>query len=146
MAVGEEQPTSALTSTAADIEAVRAVVAMEVAAATAANPDFSYVTDDVVVMPPGQPAVVGLDAMMAWFQEFTSQMTIVSIDYTVSEVTVAGNWAFEHYAGTMTVEPVGGGDQMTEVVKGIHIFRRQIDGAWKMSHDVWNSDAPPPAG
>jgi ketosteroid isomerase-like protein len=33
---------------------------------------------------------------------------------------------------------------MPEALKGIHIYRRQADGSWKITHDAWNFDAPPP--
>ncbi|MFI5311976.1 MAG: hypothetical protein ACHQQ3_12125 [Gemmatimonadales bacterium] len=49
------------------------------------------------------------------------------------------------YAGELTLTPKAkGGKPMTQVIKGIHIFKRQADGKWLISQDVWNSDAPAP--
>jgi ketosteroid isomerase-like protein len=132
-------------STEADVQAVLAVRAQEVANATSAEPDFSYLNDDCVIMSPGEPVVVGMEAALEWWTEFSSQVTINSIDYTDSDVVIAGDWAIERYAGSITGTPVAGGEPMTETVKGIHIYQRQADGTWKMAQDVWNSDAPPPA-
>ena len=60
-------------------------------------------TADVMMMPPGEPAVKGADAT-----------------------------------------PRKGGKPMTETIKGIHIYKRQSDGTWKIAQDVWNTDPPPP--
>ncbi len=133
-------------STEADVQAVLAVRAQEVASATAAEADLSYLTDDCVIMSPGQPVVVGKDAALAWWTDFSNQLTVNSIDYTDSDVIIAGDWAIERYAGSLTFTPVGGGDSVTETLKGIHIYQRQADGSWKMAQDVWNSDSMPPEG
>jgi ketosteroid isomerase-like protein len=33
-----------------------------------------------------------------------------------------------------------GADPVDMTNKGIHIYKRQADGSWKMVQDVWNSD------
>ena len=55
-----------------------------------------------------------------------------------------GDVAIERYSGLFTVTPKAGGDAVAENIKGIHVYRRQADGSWKMTHDVWNSDDPLP--
>ena len=37
---------------------------------------------------------------------------------------------------------VGGQKLAEDVGKGIHVYRRQTDGTWKLQMDVWNSDRP----
>jgi hypothetical protein len=29
---------------------------------------------------------------------------------------------------------------MEDVGKGLHVYGRQSDGSWKLTHDIWNSD------
>jgi ketosteroid isomerase-like protein len=94
-------------------------------------------------MPPNAPAVSGKAAARAWSQELSQQMTIQAIDYTSADVVIAGDWAIERYAGSLTMTPLGG-ETMSETLKGIHIYRRQADGSWKLAQDVWNSDQPLP--
>ncbi len=127
----------------ADIAAVNAVREQEVAAFSSAEPNMGYLAADAVLMPPNEPAVSGTEAIDAWVRDFLAQFT-ATVAYTSSEITVSGDWAIEHYAGTLTLTPVGGGDPMEEVLKGIHVYRRGADGSWKMVYDVWNGDAPPP--
>ena len=126
----------------ADIAAVNAVREQEVAAIASGEPNTAYLAADAVLMPPNEPAVSGIDAIDAWVRDFMAQFTATA-NYTSSEITVSGDWAIEHFAGTLTLTPVGGGDPMEEVIKGIHVYRREADGSWKMVYDVWNSDAPP---
>jgi ketosteroid isomerase-like protein len=130
-------------STEEDVAAVLAVRAAEVASATGGDTVMAHVADDIVIMPPNLPAVVGKAAARAWFQELRAQATIQAIDYTSADVVIAGDWAIEPYAGSVTMTPMGG-EPMTEAIKGIHVYRRQADGSWKLAHDVWNSDQAPP--
>ena len=33
-----------------------------------------------------------------------------------------------------------GAKPMTEGMKGIHVYRRQADGSWKITKVIWNGD------
>jgi ketosteroid isomerase-like protein len=126
-------------STEADIQAISAVRDLEVAAFTSGG-EFSYLADDAVLMPPNAPRVVGIEAIGAWAAEFANQVTFNNLDYTESDIVIAGNWAIERYAASVTMTPAGDGDPVSGTNKGIHIYKRQADGSWKMVQDVWNSD------
>lgn len=133
----------AAVSNEADLQAVRDVRAQEVAAINAGDTTFAHASADIVMMPPGEPAVVGIAAARGWLQAFMAEFT-ADLTYATDDFVVSGDWAIEHYAGNITLTPVGGGDTMPEALKGIHIYRRQADGSWKITHDAWNFDAPPP--
>ena len=62
-----------------------------------------------------------------------------------AEVTVSGDWAVETYGGVATFSLKGGGDTFVEQIKGIHVYQRDDDGAWQITHDIWNVDAEPAA-
>ena len=134
-----EQPA---VSTEADLQAVDQVREQEVAAINTGDLSLGYAADDIITMPPGEPALVGKPALQAWMDAFLSQAT-ATLSYASANVVVAGDLAVEHYAGTLTVTPVGGGDSVDESLKGIHVYQRQADGSWKLTHDVWNMDLPP---
>ena len=131
----------------ADVEAIRAVIAQELAAVATMDVDgFTAIwTDDVMMVPPNEPAVSG-EAAMEWAQGFTSMFSGGEASYSDEEIIVSGDVAIHTYAMDMTLNPVGGGDPMVEQGRGIHIFRRGADGTWKLSHDIWNGNAPPPPG
>ncbi len=131
---------------AADVEAINQVRELEVAVfASEAIEDLPTVfTDDVAFMPPNVPALIG-EASRSWFEETFDEYSL-DIEYTDSDVTVIGDWAIERYAVTATFTPEAGGEAHTGNYKGIHIYRRQPDGSWRIAQDIWNSDEAPPAG
>jgi ketosteroid isomerase-like protein len=124
-----------------DIAAVNAVRELEVSSIMSGDLTIPYAADDILIMPPNAPMVVGIEAARTWVTEFMATFTMQELRYTDAKVTVSGNLAVEHYAGSMTLV-MGEGEPMTETVKGIHVYRKGADGTWKMAMDVWNSDTP----
>jgi len=100
---------------------------------------MEYLTDDVVMMHPNRPAVVGKEAnradLVAAFGKFSVEQTAVS-----DEVIVAGEWAFDRSRATTTLTPVSGGERVRVRSKTITILRRQANGAWKIARVIGNSD------
>ena len=93
-------------------------------------------TDDVVFMPPDEPAVVG-KAAAADFLEAYPIMTrfsvnIESADGRADLATIRGSF-------DMTVETEEGETRM--VGKGLATYRKE-GGRWRMATDCWNLDAP----
>lgn len=131
--------------TAADEAAINAVRDAEVAGFVARDTMGAHLAADAVLMPPGEPAVVGIDAIRTWVSRFWSQVASVAVNYTSTDLTVSGDWAVERYAGTFTITPTAGADPFTETFKGIHVYRREADGSWKMVYDIWNPDSGAPA-
>lgn len=130
-------------ATAADTAAVMALRDAEVASLAADNPTFGHLADDVHIMPPGEPAIHGVAATREWLAGFRSQFR-ASVNYVNSSLVFSGDLAIETYTGSLTMTPVAGGDTITEVLKGIHVYRRGPDGTWRMVQDIWNSDQPAP--
>jgi ketosteroid isomerase-like protein len=138
-------PAPAPVDTAADVQAINALSDREIAAFSGENiPEIEAIfTDDVVLMPPGEPAIEGLAAGVAWAKSMYEVFSVVG-SYSSTDVTVSGDLAVQQLAGQLTMTPKAGGDSMTEEIKGIHVLRRQEDGSWKIAVDVWNTDSPPP--
>ena len=129
----------------ADVQALNQVREQEVTAFNAGEPDglVAVMTDDCLVMPPGEPLVSGHEAVRSWHAALSEQFQI-NARYTDSEIEVVGDWAIERYAGVLTLTPKAGGDAVEQVMKGIHIYRRQPDGGWRIAQDIWNSDRGAP--
>jgi len=133
--------------TAADVAALKAMQDRELAVLSSGNLDtiMTAYTSDLYMMAPGEPAVVGSDAVRKWVGAMLADNTVTG-KYTSADVEVSGDLGVVRYAGDLVVTPKKkGGQPMTEHIKGLHVFKRQADGSWKIAQDVWNTDAPPPA-
>ena len=96
-----------------------------------ANPELiaSALDDDVALMAPDAPSVLGLEEARLWLEaSFTEPLPDAT--YEVAEVELAGDWAFER--GTYW-----GGEG-----KRLWIYRRQPDGGWKIRYIMFSSNSP----
>lgn len=132
--------------TAADEQAIAAVRGREMTAfnAGAADSALAVFSADAVLMPPNEPMRAGADEIRTWLQGMTNQFAVEG-RYSDAQVTVTGDVAVERFVAELRVTPKAGGATVEERFKGIHVYRRQADGSWRITHDVWNTDAPPPA-
>ncbi len=132
---------------AVDRAAVEAMRAAEQAAAESENIQGFLDMMDVggmAVMQPDGPVVMGEANIRDWLEGFMEAFSISFQSYQTDDVVVSGDLAVERFSGVWTLTPKAGGDPVRETVKGVHVYRRQADGSWKMTHDVWNSSDPPP--
>ena len=129
----------------ADRAVIRRITAELLAAVNASDPGrlLALWADDGVLMPPNRPAVHGRAALEQYFRERFSS-TRFRFSFTSSDLQLAGDVAFERLAYTASAWPAGGGRPVTDAGKGLHVYRRRSDGAWKLALDIWNSDAGPP--
>ncbi len=104
---------------------------------------LALVTGDHVTMAPNEPAIDDVTNLRAWHEgrinAFTSQATLSS-----EEIVVSGDWAYQRWSSSFVVTPRDGGSPIRAVNKGIWIWQRQPDGAWKMARSIFNSDLPLP--
>ena len=125
---------------AEDIAAIRDLRQNKFAASfIAADSDgfLASITKDMVIMPPDEPTVSGHDAIRAWLEAFFVAYK-TDLEYTGSDVSVAGDVAFEAYAFRWTLTPVDGSEPIKQTGKGVYVLRRQADGSWRVARDIWN--------
>jgi ketosteroid isomerase-like protein len=107
---------------------------------------LSFWTDDATVYPPGQPAVVGRDALRRYVTEGFG-LPGFSIRWETSSFEVAASGEVAYGLGTNVVtinDPQG--KVITERGRGVTVWRKGSDGSWKCVIDVWNAGpgaAPP---
>ena len=99
----------------------------------------SFWDDDCVLMPPSEPAVVGIEAGLAWHKSTFAESRI---DFTVAfdEIEVVGDWSFARGSYKGAIIPNEGGEPIQVIGKYLEIHRRQPDGSWKFARHMWNSD------
>jgi uncharacterized protein (TIGR02246 family) len=132
-------------SVEADVEAVRRVNEDLIDAFNAGEVEaaVSLVMDDAVDLPPNRPPVVGKEAIREFVLSDLEKFNWQFIEEVV-EVQVSGDLAvlWSNYSVTLTFNDDG--RQIESNGKWIKILKRQPDGSWKFSRNIWNSNNPPP--
>lgn len=128
-----------IAGTEEDVAAISKVRDMEVACLNEADPSLaaSFLAAEVAYVPPGEAPLASPAAVQDWMAAMLDEFD-GHIEYTLTDIKVHGDWAYEHYAAKVTLTPKAGGEPTIEHARGIHIYHRGEDGGWKITHDVWN--------
>ena len=91
------------------------------------------------LMPPHRPTVTGRKAIAAYFRGLFAKQEL-HFTFTATQLQVSGEMAVERVEYRAIVRSRDGEDTTEDRGKGIHVYRRESDGSWKLSDDIWNSD------
>ena len=142
----QQATTSTASFSAADSAAIAAGLDRLVAAGRAGNWDAwgAEYTGDPVRYPPNSPPLVGKAAADAFnhaspkFSTFDAKLT-----------SVVGNGDLAVATGTFSTSGAAGRDSRGQATPAfrdegsfMQILRKQSDGSWKTSRDIWNSSLP----
>jgi uncharacterized protein (TIGR02246 family) len=97
---------------------------------------------DGVLQPPHHPAVHGHAAIAEYFHNIFAARRL-TFTFTASTVTVLGEVALERLSYTAIAVSLADRERTEDVGKGLHVYSRALDGSWKLTQDIWNSDLPP---
>lgn len=122
---------------AAGIEAANVAWANAFNAGDAAALTAIY-TPDAVVMAPGAERAVGTAAIQGLFEAALGAASGVTVKLESSGMEHAGDLVLEYGKYVMTGPDGGHADHGSYMAAW-----RQVDGAWKISHDIWNSSMAP---
>jgi uncharacterized protein (TIGR02246 family) len=130
---------AATTDPAADREAIAAATAQFGAAESSGDVDKfrSFFVDDLVMMGPEEPPVIGGDSVAALMRVFHGKYA-VQVEYTSQEIVVFGDWAFDRGTERYTLTPKAGGAPIQKSGNYLYLYQRQADGSWKQSRVIWN--------
>jgi uncharacterized protein (TIGR02246 family) len=98
-------------------------------------------TADASFMPPNGPEVKGPAMIQAWMGAFPP---VTSFTLEPQEVDGVGNLAYVRGIYTMSFTLPGATAPTEDHGKYIVIGRKQADGSWLISQDIFNSDVPLP--
>jgi uncharacterized protein (TIGR02246 family) len=98
--------------------------------------------DDAISLPDHHAALQGRAAIQEYlegiFSQYSTTMTITPVD-----TEIQGDLAHEHGTYTIQVTPKAGGETVNDDGKYVVILKRGADGAWKIHHDIDNSNRMP---
>lgn len=95
--------------------------------------------DNPVLMPQGQPTIIGKDAIRLLYQSVFKDF-IIKGKGKVVEVEVSGNLGYFWSSYSLTATPKASGDPITSRGKSLFIVKRQDDNSWKIARLIDNSD------
>lgn len=128
---------------AADLQVLKELLASENSAFRRKDAD-SYAalfTDDCVVTTPDGLRIRGHAAVRALLENLPEQFA-ASGDHAESDaLVVVGDRAWELHAVSVAGS-TSGGQSAPRRYRGMHIYRRQADGTWRIAQDVWNATIP----
>jgi ketosteroid isomerase-like protein len=119
----------------ADAQVLKAVTAHDLTTL------LTFYADDAVSLPANEELLVKHpDIQKSWA---TRLIPGVSISWTPMYVDVAksGDLAYILGSYTMTTK-VAKGKPVTDRGKYLAVWKKQVDGSWKVEADMWNSDLP----
>lgn len=102
----------------------------------------AFWSDDSLVMPPEAPVIAGKAAIRGFVAGAFSDPNF-SIRWVTDEVHVSASGDLAYATGTNQVTATGpDGKIIAQRGKGITVWKKQADGAWKCVVDIWNSLPP----
>lgn len=99
-------------------------------------------TEDAILMPPNGDPVMGPAGIKAWAEAFPP---FTDFKVTLEEVEGRGDLAYGRGTYSMVISPPGAPAPIPDHGKYLAIYRKQADGSWKASRDIFNSNVPVPA-
>lgn len=125
----------------ADEKAVREADEQWSRAAAAKDLDktVSFYADDAVVLPPNQAAVTTKDGIRNLWKGFLDSLTDISWKTTRVETAKSGDMAYLVGTYEMTMK-----DGTKDKGKYCEVWKKQADGKWKVTSDMFSSDLPAP--
>jgi len=98
-------------------------------------------TADATMMPPNAATLKSRSAIQAWM---TAYPPITAFTLEPQEIDGVGSLAYVRGTYTITVTPPGAPSPVEDHGKYLEILRKQADGSWHITNDIFNSDVPLP--
>ncbi|MBX3255727.1 MAG: SgcJ/EcaC family oxidoreductase [Chitinophagaceae bacterium] len=98
-----------------------------------------HFTDDAWLMAPEKSALRGKDAVKSYYQAIFDEYN-TKLESRYDEVDLSGDIAYGRGFARVTLFPMKGGDSIVSTAKYLNILRKQADGSWKTTHDIWNGN------
>jgi uncharacterized protein (TIGR02246 family) len=98
-----------------------------------------HFADSCVLMVPGKPVSKGTRAVEEYYRSIFNEY-LTDLESRYEELEVSGNLAYGRGEAKVTLIPRNGGDTLISTAKYLNILKKQADGVWKTTHDIWNGN------
>ena len=127
--------------TTADISKIKALSAARAKAFNEGDTNVIAMafTENGVLMAPDTKSTTGREAVRAYYQGiFDQYKTFLESGY--EDVQVSGDLAYGVGYAKVKLVSHSGGDTLFSTAKYVNILKRQDDGSWLTTHDIWNGN------
>jgi len=106
---------------------------------------YDITAEDFELMAPGQPAVNG-EAARRFLSSLVTEFNADLKPFSNEQLIVCAGYAIQRYTYDLTLTPKSGGAPMAQQGDGLHIFRLDAAGRWRLVKDVFTSVTTAAAG
>lgn len=99
---------------------------------------LALMSDDIVFQVPGEPELIGKEAIAAWANGFFAAFE-AHWDKTELALEQSGDLAVSRYVYTARYRSREDGSELGEIGKGTCIYRRAPSGEWLLMIDSWST-------
>ena len=103
---------------------------------------LAHYADDALILGSGAPMLQGKPAVAAFLQGLFGGNTLRDVKGSVTDIMMSGDLAVETGTYAMTIVPKSG-NAVADKGKYIHVWKKSVDGSWKVVRYVPTSDIPP---
>lgn len=103
---------------------------------------LAHYADDALILGSGAPVLQGKPAIAAFLQGLFDGNTLTGVEGHVTDIMIDGGLAVETGTYAMTITPKNG-TAVTDKGKYIHVWKKSVDGSWKVVRYAPTSDIPP---
>jgi len=102
---------------------------------------MAIIDEEAMFLPPNSPPIGGMETIRSIYQtEFGSNDFELTI--TTEEIHVSGDLAYSHSIWKGSVNPKDGSEPFVFNNKNLVIYKRQVDGSWKIFRAMYSSNTP----
>lgn len=101
-----------------------------------------YYAEEAVSFPFDQPMLRGKAEILSWYKKEAEPKTF-QLDYIAENVHVEADLAYMYGTASGTVTPKDTGEPLGVKMKWMAVYKRQVDGSWKVVADSYHRDYPP---
>ena len=102
---------------------------------------LAHYSDDALILGSGAPMVQGKPAVAAFLQGLFGGNTLRDVKGNVTDIMIGGDLAVETGTYAMTIIPKNG-NAVADRGKYLHVWKKSVDGSWKVVRYVPTSDVP----